>query len=191
MNDVVNMERHSHSNRFASFIAFGMISFMHDNPFLSIVRPPEEFLKSAGLKPGQRVVEVGCGPGFFTIPAARMVGEEGIVYALDVNPFAIKRVKKKIERGGIGNVTPIHGNASDTGLPEESIDLAFFFGTPHIAGGAQNVISEMHRILKPGGMLSFEKSRGREKKLIEMIEGKGFAYSGREGRISLFTREKC
>ena len=171
-----------------SNFSFRMISLMHDNPLLPIFRNPYKLLRAAGLKPRQKVLEVGCGPGFFTIPAAKIVGEEGVVYAVDVHPLAIERVKEKIEREGIKNITPILTNASDTGLPDQSIDIAFIFGLRYIAGGLGNVIAEIHRILKLGGVLSFEKTNGSEKKLIEEVERGGFIYSGREGRLFLFTR---
>jgi len=178
------------SDRHISNFSFRMISLMHDNPLLPIFRNPYKLLRAAGLKPGQKVLEVGCGPGFFTIPAAKIVGEEGVVYAVDVHPLAIERVKEKIEKEGIKNIKPILANASDTGLPDRSIDIAFIFGLRYIAGGLENVIAEIHRILKPGGVLSFEKTKGSEKKLIEEVKRGGFIYSGREGRIFLFTKAK-
>jgi len=69
-------------------------------------------------------------------------------------------MSNKIEIEGIKNAKPILANASDTGLPDQSIDLAFIFGLRYIAGGLENVITEMYRILKPRGVLSFEKTRG-------------------------------
>jgi len=118
----------------------------------------------------QKVLEVGCGPGFFTMPAAKIVGEEGVVYAADVHPLAIERAKGKIEREGMKNVKPMLANVSDTGLPDQSIDLAFIFGLRYIAGGLENVITEMYRILKPRGVLSFEKTRCQRKKMIADVE---------------------
>lgn len=161
---------------------------MHDNPLLPIFKNPYKLLKSAGLKSGQKVLEVGCGPGFFTIPAAKIVRNEGCVYAVDVHPLAIEKVKEKIKREGIKNVTPILTNASDTGLPDQSVDLAFIFGLRYVAGGLENVLSEIYRILRAGGVLSFEKTKGSEKKLIEEVEKGGFIYSERQKRVFLFTR---
>ena len=181
-------EGHHHGGLHASRFAFWMITLMHDNPLLPIFKDPYRLLKAAGLKPGQKVLEVGCGPGFFTIPAANIVGDEGLVYAVDVHPRAIERVQKKIEGKGIRNVIPMLANASHTGLPEGSIDLAFMFGLPHIVGGQESLLSEMRRILKPGGILSFRKTRGPEKKLIKDFEKRGFVYAGRQARISLFTK---
>jgi ubiquinone/menaquinone biosynthesis C-methylase UbiE len=178
-------EKYHHSK-----FAFRIISLMHDNPLLPYFKNPQRLLKAAGLKPGQKVLEVGCGPGFFTIPAARIVGKEGVIYAVDVHPLAIERVKEKIDREGIKNVEPILANASNTGLPDRSIDLAFIFGLQYIAGGLKNVIGEMYRILKIGGVLSFEKTRGSGKKLIAEVERGGFIYSGRQARIFLFAKGK-
>ena len=178
-------EKYHHSK-----FAFRIISLMHDNPLLPYFRNPQRLLKAAGLTPGQKVLEVGCGPGFFTIPAAKMVGNEGFIYAVDLHPLAIERVKEKIERVKIKNIKPILANASDTGLPDRSIDLAFLFGLQYIAGGLGNVIAEIQRTLKDGGVLSFEKTRGSAKKLIAEVERCGFGYSGRQARIFLFIKSK-
>jgi ubiquinone/menaquinone biosynthesis C-methylase UbiE len=178
-------KRHHHSN-----FAFKIITIMHDNPLLLIFRNPYKILKRAGLKSGQNVLEVGCGPGFFTIPAANIVGKEGMVYAIDTHPLAIERVKNKIKRAGIKNVKPILENASETGLPDQSIDLAFLFGLAYIAGGLDNVLTELYRIFKPGGMLAFQKSRGSKEKLIAEVENKGLNYFERRGRIFLFEKEE-
>ena len=78
---------------------------------------------------------------------------------MDVHLAAIVRVRRRIDSDGIRNVTPILSNASDTGLPDKSIDLAFVFGLLHIAGGIKDVIPEIYRVLKPEGALSFEKTR--------------------------------
>jgi ubiquinone/menaquinone biosynthesis C-methylase UbiE len=184
---VADQSAHSAHTRMPD-LAYRIISLMHDNPILPIFRSPERLLAAAGIGAGQSVLEVGCGPGFFTIPAAKVVGEEGNIYAVDVHPAAIAKVKKRIDSGGIRNVTPILSNASGTGLPDKSIDLAFVFGLLHIAGGIEDVLSEAHRVLKPGGILSFEKTRGHENRLIEAVEAGGFVCSDRQGRIFLFTK---
>ena len=183
-------ERQRHTELHASRFSFWIITLMHDNPLLPIFRNPYKLLREAGLRQGQKALEVGCGPGFFTIPAAKIVGEEGLIYAIDVNPFAIRRVKNKIAKERLRNVKPSLTNASNTGLPESSIDLAFLFGLRYVAGGLGNVMSEMNRILKPGALLSFEKTRGSGEELIQEVERAGFSYADRSGRIFLFTKGK-
>jgi ubiquinone/menaquinone biosynthesis C-methylase UbiE len=183
-------KRNHHHGLHASKSAFWMIHLMHDNPLLPIFRDPYKLLKAAGLQPGQKALEVGCGPGYFTIPASKIVAKEGLVYAVDIHPLAIERIKQKIEREGVKNVMLLAANASDTGLPDGSIDLAFLFGLRYISGGLASLLSELHRVLKPGGTLAFEKTRGSEKNLIKEVERGGFAYSKKQGRIFSFAKGK-
>ena len=134
------------------------------------------------------MLEVGCGPGYFTIHAAELVGPEGVIYAVDVHPRAIERVQEKIATAGVKNVTPMLANAAETDLPDDSIDLAFLFGLRYIAGGLEELLKELHRILKPGGKLSFEKPRGSTEKMIAEVEASGFRYIQTKGRILVFER---
>jgi ubiquinone/menaquinone biosynthesis C-methylase UbiE len=165
-----------------------MIRLMHDNPLMPILKNPYKSLETAGVRPGQKVIEIGCGPGFFTIPAAKIVGEKGLIYAVDVNHRAIKRVEEKIRKYEISNIKPILGNAAKSGLQDSSIDLAFIFGLRYVAGGLGNLVSEMHRILKAGGILSFEKTMGSGDKLVEEVEKAGFTKTDRKGRIFVFIK---
>jgi ubiquinone/menaquinone biosynthesis C-methylase UbiE len=185
------VERKHQGDLHASGLAFWMITLMHDNPLVPHLKNPYTLLEAAGLRPGQRVVEVGCGPGFFTIPAAKMVGAEGLVYAIDINPRAIERVKAKMRKNGIENVKPILANAADTEIPDGSVDVAFVFGLRYIAGGLNTLVSEMYRILKPGGLLSFEKTTGSEDRLIEELEKAGFMKTAKTGRILIFVSKRA
>ncbi len=173
----------------ASSIAYWMIQIIHDNPILPLVRNPYKLLDAAGLIKGQTVLEVGCGPGFFTIPAAKIVGDKGHVYTCDIQPRFVARVNKKKEREALRNITPMSINASNTRLSDKSVDLAFLFGLRYIAGGLGNVISELSRILKDQGILSFEKTRGPAREMIKEIEKAGFIYNGKQGRIYLFIKK--
>ena len=186
LNEVLN--GHHHNGTLMQKISFWMITMIHDNPLLPIFKDPYNVLEIAGLKFGQKVLEVGCGPGFYTIPAAHIVGKEGLVYAADINPYAIKRVRKKVEGMGIKNVVPMLTNASKTDLQDQSIDLVFMFGLPHIVGGQKNVLIEMNRILKKRGVIAHKKSRGTEEKIIKEMKQAGFIFSEGRGRILIFHR---
>lgn len=172
-----------------SNIAYWTIRIIHDNPILPLLKNPYKLLNTAGLKKDQRVIEVGCGPGFFTIPAAKIVGNEGHVYAIDIHPRAIERVKEKIKKTALKNITAMCIDASTTGLTGESVDLSFLFGIRYFAGGLENVIAELHRVLKAGGILSFEKTRGPEGAFIKELEQVGFTYTDKQGRIFIFKKE--
>ena len=139
----------------ANTISFRMVSLIHETLY-GLFRDPFKALKAAGLESGQRVLELGCGPGFFTVPAAKMVGEQGSVTALDINPRAVEHVREKIEQTGVTNATAILADAARTGLPSQSFDLVFLFGFRHTTGDMANIMAEMHRLLKPAGKLSTE-----------------------------------
>ncbi len=163
----------------ANGMHFKMMSLVHETLY-GLFRDPYKALSAAGLKPGQKVLEVGCGPGFFSIPAARMVGEKGSVYALDINPLAVERVQQKIEEEGVTNVKTVLADAAQTGLPDQFFDLIFVFGFAHSVGNMENILTELHRLLKPAGILSTE---GRL-----WISSEPFRPLKRQGRISQFGK---
>jgi ubiquinone/menaquinone biosynthesis C-methylase UbiE len=156
----------------ADRVHFRMMSLIHEDLY-RVFRDPYEVLKSAGLGSGQDVLEVGCGPGFFTVPAARMVGQEGTVHALDINPLALQRVRQKVEREGVANVCTILADAGQTGLPSESFDLIFVFGLGHVVGGADRMIAELRRLLRPGGTLSIEGRLTPNGELFQAVRSEG------------------
>jgi len=158
---------------------FRMMSFIHETLY-GLLRNPYKVLNAAGLEPGQEVLEVGCGPGFFTVPAARIVGEKGNVLALDVNHLAVEHVRQKIETERVSNAKTMLANAAQTDLPDQSFDLTFLFGLARPIGDMGKMWSELHRLLKPKGTLSVE---GRLRPPIEL-----FQPVTRQGRISRFRR---
>jgi tRNA A58 N-methylase Trm61 len=80
-----------------------MIKYMYDNVLLKWWVDPAGLLKELGLKAGQRVFEVGCGPVFYKAGAAAAVGNLGDVIAYDVNLYAVQYTRKKLKRLGITN----------------------------------------------------------------------------------------
>lgn len=171
-------------------IEFFIISIMHDYMY-SLFLKPEKLLIPTTIKKGDKVLEVGCGPGFFTIPAANIVGENGIIYAIDINPFAIKKIEKKILKKKIRNVKPIFVNVTQTGLPDKSIDLAFFFSVIHnLIGIIDQVLEEMDRILKKEGVISIQKTWKKKNEIISIIEKSNkFVLSNQDKRIINFCRK--
>jgi ubiquinone/menaquinone biosynthesis C-methylase UbiE len=108
------------------------------------------------------------------------VGEKGNVYTLDISPLAVERVQEKIEREGVTNVETVLADAAHTGLPDQSFDIIFAFGLAHPVGDVQDILNELHRLLKPEGILA--------------IEGRPWPSNGlfcplkRRGRISQFRK---
>jgi ubiquinone/menaquinone biosynthesis C-methylase UbiE len=112
-------------------------------------------LKAGGVQPGQVILEVGPGTGFFTLPAARLVGDEGLMVAIDPHPLAIEQVVKKVQDARLTNVRLIKSDATRCGLSSASIDLILLYGViPSPTLPLERLLPEMHRVLRPEGMLA-------------------------------------
>ncbi len=160
-------------------IHFAIIRLVHETLY-GLFRDPREALDAAGLKPGQTVLEVGCGPGFFTLPAAQMVGARGRVYAVDINPLATELVQRKIETAGVSNAEILLADAAQTALPTQSFDLVFVFGLGHAVGSLEDIFAEVYRLLKPAGILAVEGRLQPPKTLFSPLK--------RQGNISQFRK---
>jgi protein-L-isoaspartate O-methyltransferase len=116
---------------------------------------PAKILQGAGVRPGMKVLEIGCGTGFFTLTAARMLGEQGSLIAMDMLLQSVEAVAKKVQAAGLSNVQVIKGDALDTKLEPESFDEVLIFGViPAPMLPMEKLLAETHRILRPGGMMA-------------------------------------
>lgn len=114
---------------------------------------PNDILKSIGLKEGMCFIDLGCNDGFFTLPAAKIVGDRGQVIALDIDEEALNRLRQKIEQEKITNTTIIHSAAEKT-LPYKNIADVIFFGTVlHDFKDPIKVLKNSKKILKENGLI--------------------------------------
>jgi len=188
-------KRNKHTRIPQSRIVQKIMAFVLGNPLRRLTMDPVDVLTKMGIQKGLRVLEVGCGPGFFTIPAARIV-EEGNIYALDLSPLMIKKVKKKVEKQGLENVQTITTNASNTGLEDESIDLIFCIDVLSDITDVNSTLQEIYRILKFDGILSvfephagFEPGAWKPGKSIEELTATGlFSLHYRGDKILKFRK---
>lgn len=126
-----------------------------DNPVRRWFNDPVKTLEAAGVRSGLDVLEVGCGTGFFTIPAAEMVGDEDCVHAFDIHPLAVEQTAKKLQDAGLRNVRLTKNDALETGLPDECYDLILLFGViPAPVLPLNKLLPEMHRLLRPNGSMA-------------------------------------
>ena len=116
---------------------------------------PATTLNLADVQSGQTVLEVGCGTGFFTLPAAQIVGDHGCVVALDASSGFLEVLTEKVQKAGLKNVRIMQCDALATSLETESIDKALLFGViPFPLLPLDKLLPEMHRVLKPGATMS-------------------------------------
>ncbi|MHA1905694.1 MAG: class I SAM-dependent methyltransferase [Candidatus Thorarchaeota archaeon] len=115
-------------------------------------RKPDEFLRSIGIKENDVVLDHGYGIGSYSIPAARLVGPKGWVYALDIHPMAVERTKKRAEKEGLQNVVTILSGL-ENGLSDEHVDIAMLIDVFTWIDDKVGLLKEFHRVMKPGGRL--------------------------------------
>ena len=115
----------------------------------------DKVLAGAGLRAGEDVREIGCGTGYFTLPAARLLGGRGSLVALDHLSASVAAVTAKVDAAGLDNVRVVHGDALDTGLESESFDAVLVFGVvPAPTLPLAVLLRELHRVLRPEGTLA-------------------------------------
>jgi ubiquinone/menaquinone biosynthesis C-methylase UbiE len=116
---------------------------------------PVKTLQLANVQPAQTVLEVGCGTGFFTIPAAKIIGDQGSLVAMDASSGFLKVVTKKVEKAELKNVSIIQRDALNTKLETSSIDKVLLFGViPFPLLPLDKLLPEMHRVLKPSATMA-------------------------------------
>ncbi len=128
---------------------------MRDNKRLGGV-PPKERLSSSGLTHGSTVVDYGCGPGYFTWPAARLVGPLGKVYAVDIAPLMVDLVSQQAARDGLTNVTAVPSDGSSATLPDSLADFIICSQVIHNQPTREDRVSvarDLKRLLKDDGRI--------------------------------------
>lgn len=115
---------------------------------------PEEILIDIGIQTGFSFVDIGCGGGFFAIPAARMVGPSGQVYGVDTNPGAIASLQATAMKEGLHNIFLTVGTAEDSIIGENLADLVFIGTALHDFQDASRVLINARTMLKPSGRLA-------------------------------------
>jgi ubiquinone/menaquinone biosynthesis C-methylase UbiE len=114
---------------------------------------PEAVLEQIGVKPGQVFLDIGCGEGFFALPAARRIGPGGKVYGLDSNAAAVGELRRKSAAEGLGNLELRVGTAEETLLCQACADIAFFGSVLHDFQSQDQVLEKARQMLKPEGRL--------------------------------------
>lgn len=149
--------------------------------------PPGSILCEAGIQPGFRVLDFGCGPGSFSIAAAELVGGSGRVYAVDVDPLALQRVRSRAARKGLENIETVCTDCV-TGLETGSVDVVLLYDTYHDLTAPDDVLAEVHRVSKPDSVLSFSDHHMQEDQILASVTGGGLFELLRQGKTTYTFR---
>ena len=113
---------------------------------------PDEILEQIGVAEASIAADLGCGPGFFTIPLARSVGSLGKVYAVDSDPVMLRYLKTNMESSiseqELAKVKIIEADVCNTNIPDRSVDLIIFANILHDLKDAKSLFGELRRISK-------------------------------------------
>lgn len=166
------------------------LEWLVDNPLrLWYMRP---VLSWVDIQAGETVLELGPGPGVFTLRAAQLTGSEGLVIALDVQPAMITTLGRRLEQSGTKNVLPCVADAHSLPLENVTADRAFLISVlPEIPDPIQ-AVAQLHRVLKPDGILSVtaEFTDPDYQFLFEtrrLIEPVGFTMTSYHGNLWRYT----
>jgi len=135
--------------------------------------PRKNIIANIGIKPGARILDFGCGPGAYIPATEELTGPSGHIYALDAQPMAIEYVQELCRKRKFSNVTSILSDRA-TGLPAASIDIVFLYDILHGLADAKPIFEEMHRVLKPDGILSVNDHHMKQEEIIEKVTDAGY-----------------
>ena len=127
------------------------------NPLRAVFMPARKTLEHFDLRPGQTVLELGPGPGYYTIEASRIVGPTGRLLCLDLQRGMIERLVARLGDGG-GNVGPLVGDAMRLPLRDGIVDRAFLVTVLGEIPDAAGALAELRRVLSPGGLLAIDET---------------------------------
>jgi arsenite methyltransferase len=111
-------------------------------------------VRHAALARGEKVVDLGCGAGIDTLLAARLLGPGGRAIGLDTLPEMLAQAEANARAGGIANVEWMRGELEAIPLPDGSVDVAISNGVLNLSPRKGRALSEIFRILRPGGRIS-------------------------------------
>jgi ubiquinone/menaquinone biosynthesis C-methylase UbiE len=152
-----------------------------DNSFRKLFQNPEKILKPH-IGKGMTVLDLGCGPGFFSVEIAKMVTRSGKVIAADLQEKMLEKVTKKIKGTDAESIIETHKCQDDRIGITEKVDFVLAFWMIHEVPDQEKLFAELKSILKPGGKIfiaepKFHVSKDAFEKMITIVRNTGFEVS--------------
>lgn len=124
-----------------------------DSPKRREALPVQAILNTIGVEPSEVVADIGCGIGYFTFALSEAVGNEGLVYALDIEPEMLQDIKNRIAENNIKNVNPVITKEYELILEDSSVGVAFLCTVMHEVKMREKFLKETNRILHTDGKI--------------------------------------
>ncbi len=166
------------------------LNWLVTNPIrLRYMRP---VIDRIGIRPGEHVLELGPGPGIYTVDAARRAGPDGRLIAVDIQPEMIAKVERRVRQAGLTNVETRVASAYDLPLENGAVDRAYLVTVLPEIPEPGRALAELWRVLRPGGILSvteefFDPHYRFLHETIRLVEAAGFRLQGFVGNVWLYT----
>ena len=122
-------------------------------------------LANLGVKRGMTICDMGCGNGFYTTKLAKMVGEEGHIYAVDIQPEMLALLNERADKDGVTNITPVLGTFTDARLPKGKCDLILCVDVYHEFSHPEHMLAAMRNALATDGLIVLVEFRTEDPKV--------------------------
>jgi len=143
--------------RYYKFPAPAFLGRVLDSDYRRNLQPPGLIIERSGIQFGMKVLEIGPGSGAYTTYVARAVGEQGKVYALDIQTDMLAQLKARIdspENADIHNIELINRSAYELPFEFSSLDLVYMITVLQEVPDKERALKEVMRVLKPGGIFA-------------------------------------
>jgi len=138
--------------RIASIMGIGGAEWLERSE-REIEEMPETALDKIGINPGMVVADVGAGVGYFTVRLAKRVGPTGKIFAVDVQPEMLSKLRQRAAEAKLTNIQPILSSESDPRLAENCCDVILMVDVYHEFSQPQAMLQKLRRALKSDGRL--------------------------------------
>ncbi len=153
------------------------LAYTFDNPIRKLFQEPRKML-GPYVKKGMHVMDVGCGMGFFSIGMAKLIGEEGRVFAIDLQPKMLETTAKRARRAGVDQRIEFHQCTPDKLGLDAEVDFILTFYMVHEVNDQSDFFRQLQSCLRPGGRIliaepKFHVSRAEFQKTTEIARSHG------------------
>lgn len=133
---------------------FKMMAFMFN--IGDLLKSPDKRLQPFNLQKGQTVIDYGSGTGRYLKPASEKVGDNGLVYAVDIHELAIEAAHTQIKKHNLKNIKPIQTDGKTVNIPSQIADVIYALDMFHMVKDTNGFLKELNRLINPEGILYLE-----------------------------------